>query len=55
MELALNAADADARWRDYRKALRWLGVAEQLNLTLPPGYVRKRREWEEALREAEST
>ncbi len=55
LELALNAADADARWRDYRTALRWLEVAEQLNLTLPPGYVRRRREWEEALEQAEST
>ncbi len=55
VELALRAADADARWRDYRNALRWLGVAEQLNLTLTPDYVHKRGEWEEALREAESS
>jgi hypothetical protein len=44
--LALTAADADARWRDYEGALRWLDVAEQLNLTLPPDYERKREAWE---------
>jgi sulfide:quinone oxidoreductase len=49
LELALAAADADARWRDYREALRWLAVAEQLNLTLPPGYEQKREEWQRAL------
>jgi sulfide:quinone oxidoreductase len=49
LELALAAADADARWQDYREALRWLAVAEQLNLTLPPGYERKREEWQRAL------
>ena len=38
--LALTAADADARWRDYRGALRWLDVAEQISLTLPPEYER---------------
>jgi sulfide:quinone oxidoreductase len=53
LELALAAADADARWRDHRAALRWLGIAEQLNLTLPPGYEEKRRQWERALRESE--
>jgi sulfide:quinone oxidoreductase len=49
LELALAAADADARWQDYREALRWLAVAEQLNLTLPPGYEHKRDEWQRAL------
>jgi sulfide:quinone oxidoreductase len=44
--LALTAADADARWRDYQGALRWLDVAEQINLTLPPEYERKRQAWE---------
>jgi sulfide:quinone oxidoreductase len=50
VELALNSADADARWGDYGNALRWLEVAEQLNLTLTPEYVRKRGEWEAALK-----
>ncbi len=45
LDLALTAADADARWRDFTGALRWLGVAEQLNLTLPPEYERKRELW----------
>jgi sulfide:quinone oxidoreductase len=53
VELALRAADADARWQDLRNALRWLDVAEQLNLTLPPGYARKRRQWAGALEEME--
>lgn len=52
LELALAAADADARWKDYRAALRWLGVVEHLNLTLPPGYEQKRSEWQRALRES---
>lgn len=46
LTLALTAADADARWRDYQGALRWLDIAEQLNLTLPPEYERKRGTWE---------
>ena len=45
VEIALTAADADARWHDYRAALRWLEVAEQLNLTLPPAFATKRRRW----------
>jgi hypothetical protein len=44
-ELALSAADADARWGDLEGALRWLGVAEQLNVVLPPEYAEKRRAW----------
>jgi sulfide:quinone oxidoreductase len=46
LELALAAADADARWSDYRAALRWLDVAEDLNVGLPAKYAEKRREWE---------
>ncbi len=53
VELALRAADADARWQDLRNAVRWLDVAEQLNLTLPPEYARKRRQWVRALEGAE--
>ena len=48
LELALAAADADARWRDYRAALRWLEVAQELNIALPAEYAEKRREWEAA-------
>lgn len=48
LELALAAADADARWRDYRAALRWLDVAQDLNIGLPAAYAKKRRDWEAA-------
>ena len=45
LELAFTAADADAGWRDYESALRWLEVAEKLNVSLPPAYAEKRDEW----------
>jgi sulfide:quinone oxidoreductase len=45
LELALAAADADARWEDYPSALKWLEVAEKLNVTLPADYARKRDDW----------
>jgi sulfide:quinone oxidoreductase len=48
LELALAAADADARWRDYEAALRWLEVAQDLNIALPAEYAEKRREWKAA-------
>jgi len=48
LDLALAAADADARWRDYQGALRWLEVAEEVNLALPAEYADKRRRWAEA-------
>jgi sulfide:quinone oxidoreductase len=51
IELALTAAEADARWQDYRSALRWLEVAEQLDLTLDPDFLLKREQWRRALAE----
>ncbi len=48
VELALAGADADARWQDYDGALRWLTIAEQLNITLPSEYAEKRRQWSAA-------
>jgi sulfide:quinone oxidoreductase len=45
LELALSAADEDARWRDYESALKWLEVAETLNVTLPPTYAKRREDW----------
>ena len=45
LELALEAAEAAAGWNDPQDALRWLGVAEGLNVALPLGYADKRREW----------
>jgi sulfide:quinone oxidoreductase len=45
LELALEAADAAAGWKDPKDALRWLDVAEGLNVALPMEYADKRREW----------
>ena len=50
LELAFTAADADAGWRDYESALKWLEVAEKLNVTLPPAYAEKRERWARSLR-----
>lgn len=44
-ELALTAAEVDADSRDYRAAVRWLDVAEQISLALPDEYSEKRRRW----------
>jgi sulfide:quinone oxidoreductase len=49
VERALTAADAGAGRRDYEAALRWLDVAEQLEVVLPPRYAEKRRRWREEL------
>jgi sulfide:quinone oxidoreductase len=46
LELALSAAEVDANSGDYRSAVRWLDVAQELNLALPDDYAEKRREWE---------
>lgn len=55
LELALTAADLDARSSDFEGALRWLDVAERLNVTLPEGYAAKRDRWvaQRLLHEAE--
>ena len=45
LELALEAAEAAAGWKDPKDALRWLDVAEGLNVALPMEYADKRREW----------
>ena len=42
----------DAGWEDYDSALKWLEVAEKLNVTLPPTYARKRDEWSRSLSDA---
>jgi len=44
-ELALSFALADARSEDYRSALRWLDVVEQLDGSLPAGYPERREQW----------
>jgi sulfide:quinone oxidoreductase len=52
LELALAAADAAAYWHDPKDALRWLSVAEGLNVALPMEYADKRREWTRLSKEA---
>jgi sulfide:quinone oxidoreductase len=44
-ELALSSADLEATAQRYSRALRWLEVAEDLELALPPEYERKRAAW----------
>ena len=48
--LSLRFAVLDAGQGDYGQALRWLDVAEKLNVTLPPEYVTRRADWLEILR-----
>lgn len=48
LHLALEFADIDAQEGDPKQALRWLEVAERLNVTLPPAYVKRRARWLEA-------
>ena len=47
LELSLQAADAAAGWDEPADALRWLRVAEGLNVALPMRYADKRRAWTE--------
>jgi sulfide:quinone oxidoreductase len=54
LELAFTAADAEAGWRDFESALKWLEVAEKLNVTLPPAYAAKRDEWADTLRRVQA-
>lgn len=49
-EMALTFALSDANSNDYRSALRWLEVVEQLDGTLPPGYAERRAEWQRRAR-----
>jgi sulfide:quinone oxidoreductase len=50
LELALRFAEVDASQGEFEQALRWLDVAEKLNVTLPPEYVSRRADWLEILR-----
>jgi sulfide:quinone oxidoreductase len=45
-EMALASADLEASGHRYRRALRWLEVAEDLDLSLPPDYEIKRVAWQ---------
>jgi len=49
LALSLRWADVDAHAGDYRQALRWLDVAEKLNLTLPRTYEERRGQWLERI------
>jgi sulfide:quinone oxidoreductase len=49
-EMALASADLEASGHRYRRALRWLEVAEDLELSLPPDYEAKRLTWEQRAR-----
>jgi sulfide:quinone oxidoreductase len=44
-EMALSSADIEAAGHRYGRALRWLEVAEDLDLALPPDYELKRTAW----------
>jgi sulfide:quinone oxidoreductase len=44
-EMALASAELEAAAHQYSRALRWLEVAEDLELSLPPEYERKRAAW----------
>lgn len=48
-DLALTLADENARWGEYRMALRCLDAVETLEGMLPAGYAGKRRDWEARL------
>ncbi len=45
LELSLDFANLDANQGDLKGALRWLEIAERLNVTLPADYVEKRNDW----------
>lgn len=48
-ELAFTAANLNAQSEDYEAALRWLDVAERLDLTLPAEYALCRDQWQREL------
>jgi len=45
LRLALSYAEVDAREGEMEDALRWLDVAERLNVTLPFEYQGRREDW----------
>ena len=49
VETLLLAADSDAGSGNYRAALGWLAVVEQLNLVIPTEYVVRRDDWRRRL------
>jgi hypothetical protein len=49
LQISLDYAELDAREGDLQQALRWLDVAERLNVILPPEFVERRKEWHRAI------
>lgn len=50
VDTALALAEAEARWRDYGDALRYLDAADELSDgALGPRWAPRREEWEDAL------
>lgn len=47
LDLALRFAEVDAEQNDFDAAVRWLDVAERLNVTLPREWSQRRIEWRE--------
>lgn len=54
LELSLTSADHEAREGHPEQALRWLDVAERLNVGLPSEYVERRQSWRDQLVRASS-
>jgi sulfide:quinone oxidoreductase len=50
-ELALTFAERDAADRDFKSALQWLEVLQEMGYVLPPEYVEKRADWQASARE----
>jgi hypothetical protein len=49
LDILLLLADAEARWRDYERALDLLLAAEDAGCILTPEYRMKRHSWDAAL------
>jgi hypothetical protein len=52
LDILLVLADAEARWKQYERALDLLIEAEDAGCTLSPEYRMKRHSWDAALAEA---
>jgi hypothetical protein len=49
LDILLLLADAEARWREYERALDLLNQAEDAGCVLSPEYRMKRHSWDAAL------
>jgi hypothetical protein len=49
LDILLLLADAEARWRNYERALDLLSEAEDAGCVLSPAYRMKRHSWDAAL------